>query len=240
MHYTFFSIVTFFLACRFSTVKGDNSCGSLKQWLQSAAVSVEIKNRGFHREVETTVELHRDALKKVSVLLLHRWPRGVYVDPYQLSFLTDKVDWQILMDSTIDLEVPAHQSFGFVTYVYTAFTEPLKVTIPIHGRYHQPSFAGGTYEFVTIDPPELLLRTEECSEWNNFDLHTVMEAPCSAYNTSICLWVHVNHQQKHSHDTLQLPIGDGSLVRPVCTVTLLVTIMCCLALSKYMWKYRIV
>nr|XP_061834166.1 phosphatidylinositol-glycan biosynthesis class X protein [Nerophis lumbriciformis] len=239
MHFTIFYIVVFLLTCRCSTVNGENACGSLMEWLQSSTVSVDIKNKGFHREVETTVELHHDAFKDIRVLLLYKWPRGVYVDPYQLSFLAEKVDWQILVDSAIDLEVPAHQASGFVTYVYPALSERPKVTIPVHGRYHRPSFVGKAFESVTIEAPRLLLRTEECSKWDNLEPHAVMEAPCTADNASTCLWIDVN-QQKHGHVRLQLPIGDGSLVRAVCTITLLVTITCCLALSKYMWKHRLV
>lgn len=73
---------------------------------------------------------------------------------------------QILVDSAIDLEVPAHKTSGFVAYVYPAFNEQipsvLNISIPIHGRYHQPSFHGETFESIAIEPPKLLLRTEKC------------------------------------------------------------------------------
>lgn len=47
------------------------------------------------REVVTTVELSPDVVSGVRVMLLYRWPRGVYLDPYQLSSLRDKSDWQV-------------------------------------------------------------------------------------------------------------------------------------------------
>lgn len=74
---------------------------------------------------------------------------------------------KILIDSAIDLEVPAHKTEGFVTYVYPALDGPtprLKVTIPIHGRYHKPSYDGLTFTSVEIEHPELLLRTEKCKQ----------------------------------------------------------------------------
>ncbi|XP_061635651.1 phosphatidylinositol-glycan biosynthesis class X protein isoform X2 [Phyllopteryx taeniolatus] len=245
MHFTLFnpSIFTFLLTC-YLTVRGDDTCGALKQWLQSTAVSLEIKNNGFHREVETTVELQPGAFRDVRLLLLHRWPSGVYVDPYQLAFLSDAVDWQILVDSTIDLEVPAHKTSGFLTYVYPAFGEQtpgmLKVSIPIHGRYHQPSFVGETLQSIAIRPPQLLLRTEKCSQLDDLEPHTATEAPCTADNTSMCLWIQVQQKQRPADETLRLPVGDGSLVMPVCGMTLAVTMICCLVLSKYMWKHQIV
>lgn len=49
------------------------------------------------REVVTTVELSPDALSGVRVMLVHRWPRGVYLDPYQLTSLSVQSDWQVGM-----------------------------------------------------------------------------------------------------------------------------------------------
>ncbi|XP_042338558.1 phosphatidylinositol-glycan biosynthesis class X protein-like, partial [Plectropomus leopardus] len=145
--------------------KNEKHCGLLKQWLESSEVSVEIMKKGFHREVITRVELSPDVLSEVRVLLVHRWPRGVFVDPYQLASLSDQNDWQILVDSAIDLELPAHKTAGFVTYLYSTSDGPtpklLKVTIPIHGRYHEPTFVGETFTSVIIEPPELLLQTEK-------------------------------------------------------------------------------
>ncbi|KAI3368329.1 hypothetical protein L3Q82_008036 [Scortum barcoo] len=217
--------------------KNDNHCGRLKQLLESSSVSVEIIKKGFHREVVTTVELSPDLLSDVIVLLVHRWPRGVYVDPYQLASLSDQSHWQILLDSAIDLEVPAHKTSGFVTYVYPTPDGPtsrlLKVTIPIHGRYHEPSLDGKTFTSVNIQPPELLLHTEKCTKLNNLEPHPVVDAPCSPDNSNTCPW-------EQGTVALQVPVGDGSLMPPVCGGTLLVTMICCAALSKYMWKHRII
>lgn len=47
------------------------------------------------REVATTVKLSPDVIGEVRVLLIHRWPRGVYVDPYQLASLSHHSDWQV-------------------------------------------------------------------------------------------------------------------------------------------------
>lgn len=72
---------------------------------------------------------------------------------------------QILIDSAIDLELPAHKTQGFVTYVYPTPEGPtarIKVTIPMHSRYHEPSFEGKTSTSVHIEPPDLLLWSEKC------------------------------------------------------------------------------
>ncbi|XP_070688668.1 phosphatidylinositol-glycan biosynthesis class X protein isoform X2 [Pempheris klunzingeri] len=224
--------------------QNENQCGLLRQWLESSSVSVEISKNGFHRDVVTTVELSPNVLSGVRVLLVYRWPRGVFVDPYQLTSLSDQSDWQIFVDSSIDLEVPAHKTSGFVTYVYPTHDgptpRPLKVTIPIHGRYHEPSFDGTTFTTVDIDPPELLLRTEKCTQLNSIEAHAVVDAPCTPENSSMCVWIKLQHQQERGPVGLQFPVGEGSLVVPVCGGTLLVTVICCVTLSKYMWRHRIV
>ncbi|XP_071371682.1 phosphatidylinositol-glycan biosynthesis class X protein [Centroberyx affinis] len=223
--------------------KNENICVLLKQWLDSTSVSMEINKQGFHREVVTTVEFSPDGPNGLKVLLVHRWPRGIYVDPYQLASLSDHSDWQVLLGSAIDLEVPAHKTEGFVTLVYPTLDGQiprlLKTTIPIHGRYHEPSFVGKKFAFVNLEPPELLLRTDKCTQPSYLQPHTVVDAPCTADNSSICQWVKIQHQQEQGHASLQFTVGDGSLVIPVCSGTLLVTMMCCLALSKNIWKHKI-
>lgn len=47
------------------------------------------------REVETTVTFGYDAPSGIRIMLLHRWPSSVYVDPYQLESLRGQSDWQV-------------------------------------------------------------------------------------------------------------------------------------------------
>lgn len=49
----------------------------------------------FPRETVTIVELSPDVVSGARVLLVYRWPSGVYVDPYQLAFLREQRDWQV-------------------------------------------------------------------------------------------------------------------------------------------------
>lgn len=230
--------------CLIENDETQDYCVLLKHLLESSSVSVELSKKGFHREVITSVEFKPDVLTDVRVLLVHRWPRGVYVDPYQLASLSDQSDWKILLDSAIDLELPAHKTSGFVTYVFPSHAGPtprlLKVTIPVHGRYHEPSCVGETFKSVDIEVPELLFRTEKCTQLNALHPHHVIEAPCTVSNSSTCQWLKIQQQQELSPLKFQFPVGDASLVAPVCGGTLLVTMMCCAALSRYMWKHRII
>ncbi|XP_067369229.1 phosphatidylinositol-glycan biosynthesis class X protein [Channa argus] len=220
----------------------ENHCDLVRQGLESTSVSVEVSKKGFHREVVTTVSLSPNLISEVRVLLINRWPRGVFVDPYQLASLSDQSDWQFLLDSAIDLEAPAHKTSGFITYMYPTLNGStprlLKIAIPIHGRYHEPSFDGKTSTSINIEPPELLLQTKECTKLNSLESQ-IVDAPCTADNSSMCSWVKMQHQQEYGPMSFQFPVGDGSLVIPVCSGTLLITLLSCAALSKYMWEHQI-
>ncbi|RVE73887.1 hypothetical protein OJAV_G00035980 [Oryzias javanicus] len=220
----------------------EDLCSLLKGFKPS--VSVELRNKGFHREVVTSVELGSEAPGDVRALLVYTWPRGVYLDPNQLASLRDLRDWQMLFNTTIDLEEPAQRTSAFLTYVYPPQTGPspgpLTVTIPVHGRYHKPSFDGKSFTPVHIELPELLLWTEKCTPFQRLEPHRLLDAPCNASNTSICSWIQIQHTHKNSKPlSLHLPVGDGSAVTLVCAGTLLVTVICCAVLCHSILKHQI-
>ncbi|CAL8307144.1 unnamed protein product [Lota lota] len=235
---------TYLLTCRCWTQKDEkdkNVCGIGRQWLESILVSTECNGKGFHREMVTTVKFSPDVPNVLSVLLVHKLPRGIYVDPYQLASLSGHLQvtsFIILLDSAINLEAPAHRTGGFAALVYAPLvgkgSKLLKTSIPIHCRYHEPSFGDRKAVIVNIGPPDLLLRSETC---NDLKPYAIVDAPCTAANSSICSWVQIQLHQVQSHVSLQIPVGDGSLAIPVICGTLLVTVICCLALSLNIWKH---
>lgn len=218
-----------------------NDCSFLEQ--VNADVSVTLQKAGFHRELVTTVRLDKHGLP-ANVLLVYNFPKDIYVDPYQIESLGDQRNWQMLLDSAIDLEMPAHKSSEFHTYLYPLIEEPaaeqIKVTIPIHGRYQKPSFDENLFHTVVIPPPDLLLRpAKKCAELNNVDSLSLVDAPCTANNLSTCQWIKVHHKQLPGPVSVELPVGDATLIVSVSAGTLLVTIICCVALSITAWTHRI-
>lgn len=109
---------------------------------------------------------------------------------------------QVLLDSTVDLELPAHKASGFVTYVYLTTKGPTsrlgKVTIPIHGRYNEPSLDGKTMTSVDIDAPELLLWNENCElkTLPSLQLYKAkkchVQTPLSRKNVQCVMWLFLN------------------------------------------------
>ncbi|XP_056133429.1 phosphatidylinositol-glycan biosynthesis class X protein [Lampris incognitus] len=244
MNFLFIITLTYFSTCHCWAKKDerhDSICGLPKQLLESSSISLEINKKGFHRELVTTVEFSPDVPSALKVLLVHRFPSGIYVDPYQLTSMSEHSLLQILLDSTIDLEMPAHKTMGFVALVYPTLDEKnprlLKVTVPVHGRYHEPSVDGKMFASVTLEPPDLLLRANMCAQLYHSESHTIVDAPCTVDNLSMCQWIKIQPQQEQSHVSVQIPVGDRSLVTFVCTGTLLITMMCCVALSKIIWKH---
>lgn len=242
VYFLLFSSFACLLECD-SINNGDtsNDCSFLEH--VNAEVSMGLKKNGFHRELVTTVKFNTHGFLD-QVLLIYSWPKDIYLDPYQLVSLEDQRNWEILLDSTIDLEMPAHKSSGFRTYLYPHVQESaggkINLMIPIHGRYQKPSFNGNAFNSVIIQHPDLLLQTvQNCTQPNYLESGTIVDAPCGANNFRTCQWIKVHHQQLPGAVTLQLPFGDASQVIPVCGGTLLVTIICCAALSISAWMHQI-
>lgn len=204
-------------------------------------VSLGLRKTGFHRELVTAVQLNKYELLG-KILLVYSWPKDIYLDPYQLESMGDQRNWEMLLDSTIDLEMPAHKSSSFRSYLYPLLeestAEQIHVTIPIHGRYQKPN--RNAFNSIVIHPPALLLHAPNCTQPNKLESFSIEDAPCTAYNTSTCHWIKVHSQQLPESVSLQLPVGDASQVILVSGGTLLLTIICCAALSLSAWRHQII
>ena len=65
------------------------------------------------RELVTTIKFGPDVPKGLKVMLIHRWPRGVYVDPFELASLRDHTDLEVHFSIRIDPTV-VHIHFTYV------------------------------------------------------------------------------------------------------------------------------
>ncbi|XP_017334115.1 phosphatidylinositol-glycan biosynthesis class X protein isoform X1 [Ictalurus punctatus] len=211
-------------------------CGFTSSWLESVVMSMKLTKQGFHRDLVYEVR-HEPTSHPVKTLLLHRLPNGVYMDQYQLADLREEMGLQVLLDSALDLEAPAHVSSAFSALVFLSPPEPLQAAVPVHGRYHKASSSGG-WERVVIEPPRLLLRSEHCDTVNPGIPHRVVDAPCTVQNQTLCSWLEVHGLQVPSV-SVKLPVGDSSLIIPVCAVTTLVSLLCSAFLFRAVWKHGI-
>ncbi|CDQ71396.1 unnamed protein product [Oncorhynchus mykiss] len=238
--FVFFSTCTVYLVLFGSTQADENSCGLSMTWLETVSVTMDVSKNGFHRDLVTTVDFGPGFPDGLEAQLVHRLPSGIYIDQYQLASLKEDTGLQVLLGSAVDLEAPAHTSEEFLVLVYPALDQGiLKATLPIHGRYHKPSLAGKRFELVEIKLPKLILRTDTCTQLISFPPYKIVDAPCTVHNLSICQWLEIQHLQEQDPVSLEIPLGDGSLVEPVCAGTLLVTLLCCVILSRSIWMHGV-
>ncbi|KAJ8395002.1 hypothetical protein AAFF_G00039530 [Aldrovandia affinis] len=225
----------------FPTKAEKDYCDLSEQCLESLTVSRDIWKTGFHRELVTTVGCGPRCPEQLQVLVVQNLPRGVYVDPYQLASLQQDTGLQVLLDSEVDLEAPAYESLGFSIFVYPTHDPEnlrrLQAVVPIHGRYHRPSGSRQGQEQIEIVPPRLLLRADGCQQLLPIAPHVLVDAPCTGHNLSLCKWMEIWLPQDQGHVSLELPVGDQSLVVPVCAGTLLVTLLCCVLIARAIWRH---
>uniref|UniRef100_A0A671N0V3 Phosphatidylinositol-glycan biosynthesis class X protein n=1 Tax=Sinocyclocheilus anshuiensis TaxID=1608454 RepID=A0A671N0V3_9TELE len=94
----------------------------------------------------------------------------------------------VLLDSEVDLEAPEYLSSGFTALVFLAGTH--EAVVPVHGRYHRPSDSSKPVK-VDIEPPRVLLRSDQCRTLGAGVRGVVVEAPCTVSNHSICSWMEI-------------------------------------------------
>ncbi|KAJ7992929.1 hypothetical protein DPEC_G00267170 [Dallia pectoralis] len=237
----FFSTCTVTVCCFiFGSTRAENNCGLSRTWLETVSVTMDIRKNGFHRELVTTVDFSPGFPDGLEALLVYSLPNGIYIDPYQLASLKEEAGLQVLLSSPVDLEAPAHMSEKATTFVYLLLDQGgLRATVPIHGRYHKPSLAGKSFEHVKIELPKLKLRTNTCEHLLSFPPYKMVDAPCSVQNVSMCHWLEIQLLKDPDPVSFPLPLGDGSLVVPVCAGNLMVTLLCFIVLSRSIWTHGV-
>ncbi|XP_069752523.1 bcl-2-related ovarian killer protein homolog A isoform X2 [Narcine bancroftii] len=58
-------------------------------WLQAVSLNRSINKNGFHRELVIEVKLGEGACRTCCIMIKEEFPRGLYVDPYELALLRE-------------------------------------------------------------------------------------------------------------------------------------------------------
>ncbi|XP_042604760.1 phosphatidylinositol-glycan biosynthesis class X protein isoform X3 [Cyprinus carpio] len=212
------------------------------EWLKSVSMSVKISKAGFHRDLHYRVQWSKTE-QEVHALLVQKLPSGVYMDEYQLDTLRRDTGLEVLLDSKVDVEAPEYLSSGFTALVFLSGRR--EAVVPVHGRYHRPSDSSKRVK-VELESPRLLLRSEQCETLQTLSLNesslvrergVAVDAPCTASNHSICSWTEILELEDHAGVSLELPVGDSSMIISVCGVTVLTTVLCCVYLLRNIWKH---
>ncbi|XP_058616732.1 phosphatidylinositol-glycan biosynthesis class X protein isoform X2 [Onychostoma macrolepis] len=204
------------------------------EWLKSVSMSVKISKAGFHRDLQYRVQWSKTD-HDVQVLLVQKLPSGVYMDEYQLETLRRDTGLEVLLDSKVDLEAPEYLSSGFTALVFLSGKH--EAVVPVHGRYHRPSDSSKRVK-VDIESPRLLLRSDQCTETLSPGLRrVVVDAPCTFSNHSICSWMEILDLEDNAGVSLEIPVGDSSMIITVCVGTVLTTVLSCVYLLRNIWKH---
>ncbi|NWT17870.1 PIGX protein, partial [Vireo altiloquus] len=196
---------------------------------RDTAVTQELLNEGFHRDLLVKVELGEDT-GGCAVAARMRLPPGIYVDPYELATLQQhNLTKAVLAPDVVDVEAPEYLARDLLLLL---FLEPdarcsrcFRAAVPVHARYHRP--AEGTEEaLVVLESPEVLLccchghLSAEC--WEPAEVDT----PCSSDTTGPCQWHSTKHRPAYEGSMLRVPVGLREHSSLVCALTLLTTGLC--------------
>lgn len=189
---------------------------------------MKITKAGFHRDLIYSVEWGK-VDHDVKALLVQKLPSGVYMDEYQLETLRHDTGLEVLLDSKVDLEAPEYLSSGFTALVFLSGKH--EATVPVHGRYHRPSNSSQKCVTVEIQAPRLFLRSDQCVSHR----HEATEAPCTVRNHSLCSWMEI--LQDSGSVSLEIPVGDSSMLLSVCVGTVLTASLSCVFLLRSIWRH---
>ncbi|KAK7126369.1 hypothetical protein R3I94_017752 [Phoxinus phoxinus] len=228
MHHFYLLATVLYLIHNGNSQEADHCFPS--EFLESLSMSMKITKAGFHRDLLYSVEWGK-VDHDVKALLVQKLPSGVYMDEYQLETLKHDTGLEVLLDSKVDLEAPEYLSSGFTALVFLSGTH--EATVPVHGRYHRASNSSQKWVRVDIASPRLFLRSDECA------LHhqEATAAPCTARNHSICSWLEIPRLEDTGPVSLEIPVGDSSMLVSVCVGTVLTAALSCVFLLRSIWTH---
>ncbi|KAM8805037.1 phosphatidylinositol-glycan biosynthesis class X protein [Eudromia elegans] len=130
---------------------------------QSAVVTQQLLQEGFHRDLLLQVELGvaKEDLRECTVAARTHLPPGVYVDPYELASLQrHNFTKALVIPDAVDVEAPEYLATELAVLLYMTpdprCSECFTATLPVHGRYHRPT-ANNETVLVALKSPEILI-----------------------------------------------------------------------------------
>ncbi|XP_060098069.1 phosphatidylinositol-glycan biosynthesis class X protein isoform X2 [Heteronotia binoei] len=200
-----------------------DSCPKITQWL--------LKD-GFHRDLLSRVKLgavDEDTGSCMVAIKIHL-PKGLYVDPYELTSLNKhNITEALLFGDYVDLEAPEYLATEIAVLLYMK-PDPecrycFRGILPLHCRYHQPAEVDGEVSAI-LKSPEILVHCQKAFLSAECLKEIKIEEPCSRKNKHNCNWDSVKFQAVNQELKLQIPVGLKHHVTLVCTGTLVTTILC--------------
>ncbi|XP_061492593.1 phosphatidylinositol-glycan biosynthesis class X protein [Rhineura floridana] len=206
-------------------------------------VRQQFLNDGFHRNLLIKINLSTadESIGSCIVAIKVHFPKGLYVDPYELTSLKKhNLTEALVIADNVDLEAPEYLAADISVLVYMR-PDPecfscFRALLPLHCRYHRPAENDGEISTV-LKSPELLIHCRKSLLSLECLKETEIEAPCSQKDMHMCHWDSMKFETVNKELKLQIPVGLKYHLTLVCTVTLATTILCSSLILSAIYKH---
>ncbi|KAM5291926.1 phosphatidylinositol-glycan biosynthesis class X protein [Ctenodactylus gundi] len=203
----------------------------------------EVLKDGFHRDLLIRVKFGESVedLQTCRLLIKHSIPAGLIVDPYELAPLREKkITEAVLVSEHFDIEAPNYLAKESDVLLYVR-QDPqcigcFQAFLPVHYRYHRPQTGDGEAPVVLSNPGLLMYCGRELPILKCW-AQSAVAAPCTSGSKDTCVWSSMQYQVVHKNLTLRVPVGLAAHTALVCSVTLLVTLLCSTLVLVTVFRY---
>nr|XP_019579184.1 PREDICTED: phosphatidylinositol-glycan biosynthesis class X protein [Rhinolophus sinicus] len=203
----------------------------------------EVLKDGFHRDLVIKVKLGEsiEDLQTCRLLIKHYIPSGLFVDPYELASLQERnITEAVMVSENYNIEAPSYLSKESEVLIYaredSQCIDCFQAVLPVHYRYHRPHSNDGE-TFIVLNNPDLLMYCDQEFPILKCWAQSEVAAPCALKNKDICKWNNMKYKSVYRNVTLQVPVGLTIHTPLVCSVTLLITILCATLILAAVFKY---
>ncbi|XP_023560532.1 phosphatidylinositol-glycan biosynthesis class X protein [Octodon degus] len=203
----------------------------------------EVLKDGFHRDLLIKVKFGESIkdLKTCRLLIKQSIPAGLFVDPYELASMQEKNITEVSLCSAGWSQTRKRLSggsiiaFGYVkdlSWNKSGFIEDT----PVHYRYHRPH-SEDAETLIVVSNPDLLMSCDQEFPVLKCWAQSETEAPCALRSQDICQWSSLQYRQVQKNVMLRVPVGLTIHTSIVCSVTLLLTVLCSTLILIAVFKY---
>lgn len=163
------------------------------------------------------------------------------MDPYELASLQESnITEAVMVSEDFNIEAPNYLSKESEVLIYarqdSQCIDCFQAFLPVHYRYHRPHSKDGE-TFIVVNNPDLLMYCDQELPILKCWAQSQVAAPCTLKNKDICQWNNMKYKSVFKNVTLQVPVGLTIHTSLVCSVTLLITILCSTLILLAIFKY---
>nr|XP_044989334.1 phosphatidylinositol-glycan biosynthesis class X protein-like [Jaculus jaculus] len=203
----------------------------------------EFLKDGFHRDLLIKVKFGEsiEELQTCRLLIKHYIPTGLFVDPYELASLREKnLTEAVMVSESFNIEAPNYLSEESEVLIYARqdaqCIDCFQAFLPVHYRYHRPHRKDGD-NLSVVSNPDLLMYCDQEFPILKCWAQSQVPAPCALKSKEICQWSNMKYKSILKNLILQVPVGLTVHTSLVCSVTLLITILCATLILIAVFKY---